>query len=642
VDDGATKTFSADLIAVKNHLYEKTLYYTSDGTLESDAVSKLNDKLADITDGGEISQNFTGAETEAGTVRIPSVTEGEPLSQITINLTNLGTGKLTLVPDKTNGKTPKKVIINTQTKAETNNAGVLDIQLPASSVELGVATNPNDDGSAAAEAAKAVTLKSVDYTTLPNILKVKSGVTVATLKRVTSGDVFVENGATVTIDTQNANNSTYYIFKEGDTATVNASNGSLSNTPAGLGLYYLIYPDADHLENTLDGNYKLLSAININVAGVKLNLNGKTLSAESSKSVIEVSDKGTLEISGATGTIQGNSVAAINIQEGGSVTLQSGKIECTASEVYGVAVEKGTFTMNGGTIKGNTTSYKAINVTDGGSVVLNSNDALGTDDATTIYGDIDIAKTSTVGTVELKKGIVKGDVSVAGSTFTLTDGTVNDIKVGTAGTVNVNGGTVNSISDTAAGTAVNIKAGTIGAEVKTAAISLTSGTPVVVEVTEDTTIGNASASAAVNITKGSLTVTEGTGVPTFQGVKVIQAIPANAGEAKVTLSDPNAIYEATDKGYVIYNSVYASMEASVTDQAKDTPTQTKKKAATLDITAGNFDGDVITDNANQFISGGKFKNCMDLYDYGESKHWFVLGYALGSRAADGYMTVGLK
>jgi hypothetical protein len=320
---------------------------------------------------------------------------------------------------------------------------------------------------------------------------------------------------------------------------------------------------------------------------------------------------------------------------GGSVTLNSGIIASVSGQ-YGVEVNKGTFDMEGGVITGNSDSYKAIEVKDGGTVTLNSGDVLGGDAEETknvaIYGDITIEKSNTAGTVELKKGIVKGDVSVAGSAFTLTDGTVNDIKVGAAGTVNVNGGVVNTITDTAAGTAINIAGGTIGAsaDASTDAIAITNGTPVVVSNTA--TIGNEKAKTAVSITKGSLTVNGG--APVFKGAKVISAVPASASvTVSVTLSAAEAQYVGTNYGYVICNSQFATV--ATLDKASSGLTE----AADMAITAGKFDGDVITDQARMFIKGGKFKNCPNLVDYGQTRHWLGLNYSLGEEDENEYMTV---
>jgi hypothetical protein len=631
--------FEADLNAVANHLYAKTVYYdaTTSGFVD-DTLSGINDQLSQ---GGDASGDIKGASTTTGTLYVPAVAEEKnQVEQITITLKNVGTGEISIAA-KGAGYTPKKVIVkvgNSYTDAEEPalNDVTLDINLPESSVEI-------------APIESAVTLKEVTFRTKPNVFKVKSGVTITGLKRNSSsasGDVYVEDGAKVTVDKSSSDNTNYYIFAEKDNLVTNGSaNDALTKEIGNEDLYYLIYPAAGHLKTTLDKNYTLLSAININVAGVELDLNGKSLTATTNNNAIIVKG-GDITISGAAGSsIDGATDApTIDIQEGGKVTLKSGTIT-SVTEVYAVQVTKGTFDMEGGIIKGATTA-KAITVVNGGTVTLKSQDVIGGDvEATknvTILGAIDIAKTDAAGTVELQKGKVSGNVTVAGSTFTLTDGEVDEILVGAAGTLNVKGGTAKSIaedttteSNTTAGTAINISGGTIGASLTSGdAIKIVNGTPVTVNVAAGATatIGTDKATNAVDITNGSLTV-KGDGTPTFKGVTVITADPAAKATVSVTLSAANAEYEATSSAtsncYVLKNSKFDDVAALIANEAKDEG-DTAATAAKLSITGGYFNGDVITDAATLFINGGYFKGCTDLYKYGEERNWFVLGYGLGS------------
>jgi hypothetical protein len=642
--DGNKLSFSADLKAEANHLYAKTVYY--DETLEdfeNSTLTKINNQLAK---GGNAEGNLGGSTDAKGTLYIPTFDEAK--EEVTITLKNVADGALTIAADG-NGYTPKKVIVKvgnyTADNETTPKQITLTINLPKSSVEIAPLDNEK------------LTINTLTFTTAPNVLRVDNGVTVTALNRKTSGHVYVEGGASVSGVTDAA----YYIFKDNATTSSVAPTTDFQVKIVGKEIYQLLYPSVGERPK-LSETTTLLTPVEINVDDVELDLQGFTLNAASGKSAIIVNKGGKLTIkntvaSGAKdeGIVAGSTASStIDIEEG-EVVLEGGKITSVAS-VYAVKVAKGTFTMNGGVIKGTAETADAITVTDGGTVTLNSADKIGgtgEDKNYTIDGDILITNTTTAGTVTLKQGTVNGDVTVSGSSATVSSsfiqngGKVNDIKVGANGTVEVNGGEAASIADTAtnAGKGITVTGGTIGAEADNAIDTTTGGTPVTINVAAGgkATIGNEDAEAAIALKDGQLTVT-GEGEPTLLGATVINIDDA-AKSAKVTLAAANAKYEATDKGYVLKNSKFDSVTELIAAEAAaaaDDDTLEISAAAKLSITAGIFDGDVLTDASNQFIKGGQFKNCVDLYNKGVERNWFVLGYGLGKPGTDDYMTVGVK
>jgi hypothetical protein len=363
------------------------------------------------------------------------------------------------------------------------------------------------------------------------------------------------------------------------------------------------------------------------------------------------------------------------VEKGGKVILQKGDLSHTGGNV--VEVSNGTFTVNGGTISGAGTSKKAIVLENGAIATLSSDEIVTKNTAEwAINGDIEVKKGETGATassLKITKGVINGAVTVdGGSSFTLTDGTVGNVTLtdgsftqakGTSGdvtatkgsftlttgvtgaltvanaTAEIKDGYVKSIADASTATAaskINIKGGKIGAipaateggsdTYSATAITLSNGASVIVtagEITGSTT--------AVSVVKGSLEVS-GTGTPVLTGATVISTVPATAGDAKVTLSAANAQYVSTNQ-FALWNSS-ATTPSSSSFTAGSTP------AATMSVKAGYFTGDVASDAAKYFITGGYFKNCGILNVYGSKLDWFQTNFGLGAGDADtGYSKV---
>jgi hypothetical protein len=114
--------------------------------------------------------------------------------------------------------------------------------------------------------------------------------------------------------------------------------------------------------------------------------------------------------------------------------------------------------------------------------------------------------------------------------------------------------------------------------------------------------GTILAATAIDITNGSLAVT-GTGTVDIQGTTTVISATSTSNKANINLENANATYTAGDKvtgtagsGYVLYN------------------TDNTAVIGTLSISKGNFVGDVKSDKGEEFISGGTFSKCSNLYD----------------------------
>jgi hypothetical protein len=402
-------------------------------------------------------------------------------------------------------------------------------------------------------------------------------------------------------------------------------------------------------------------------AGVNLtlDLNGQDLKlgeGAAAASVIKVSGTGaklTIVDNPADDKQKGSISSAeampiIIVEDGGEVTVSKGTISNTNSgSGQAITVEKnGKFILNGGTISSTT----AIELKNGSSAELNSDaeiDATNTKYA--VAGNIIInkagttanAQTDKASTLELKKGAVNGSVTINGGTFTLTNGTVGavtvengqfDLTAGTAGavtvkggaTVNLNGGTVPSVTDASGATSatkINVNAGaTINQTTASSdAITLANGATATVKG------GNITATqSAVKLTKGTLTVT-GTGEPVLTGATTIDAVPTAAGDVTITLDAAKAKYVSTSK-LVLSNTKIEAKNISGTTVTW--LSEGEANAANMKIKAGYFTGDVITDLAQYFITGGYFQSCAILSKYGEERNWFQTKFGLGAGNAD--------
>jgi hypothetical protein len=625
------------LNAVANHIYTKTLRYDSAAKAwESTEIEEINNALAL----GEktVSKDLSALTNTANTIKIP--TSETAVDSITLNLSNLNAKGVTITTEG-KGEAPKKVIINTSTSSGGSGNGVLTIDLPKSSVQLGAL---EDAG---------VTLTSVTYSTAPNVLRIKSGVKISTLAKTTSsgtGNVYVENGVVISTFT-NPSDDTYLFYQTASDVTSITGEKIIKAENA---IYELLYPVVNG-KPALTENFTLKVPIEIDVTGVELNLGGNTLTAADGKSAIIVKNGGSLTIIDnpastevkATGAVAGNGETsyAIEVQKGGSVTVSAGNISSASGN--GVTVTGGTFTLNGGTISASASGKYAISLSNGATATINSASVISDSKKVAVEGDIKAEKNdaqgATASTLNLDKGTVAGvltltasnlkvnggtlaGASTSAATVTATAGAAITVESGeisaskkeavslNASSLTVNGGTITESNTTATDAIVDaseatestikITDGTISSK---AGVALNITADDVVTVTGGTITGKTS---AVDVKKGTLTV-EGDGAPAFTGDNVIASTPTNDREAVITLKAAKATYVAED--YVIYNSA--------------SPTAAKKVSLTVE--GGYFTGDIKTDDTNYFIGGGFFKNC-DTLEKDDASKYFVSGYKLSA------------
>jgi hypothetical protein len=576
------------LDAEVNHVYTKTLRYNADGSLENSDIAQANDDLA----GGATSITADlSSVAAAATIIIPTKATAD--DELTLNLSNLPAQAITIKADAEgdNANTPKKVIIKTSVDAETSNGGQLVIDLPKSSVEL------DKEPATKADKTYGVTLHSVTYNTLPNVLRIKSGVAVTSLALATSGtgNVYVEEDAKV--GTFSKPDSGVYLFNE--TGSDIPSDDIDNVTKAGKAIYQLLYPTKSERAK-LEDNFRLSAPIEINVDDVELDLNGHTLTAPTTsgtKNAIIVGNGGKLTIKDTKeykntdsefGTItSAQTDAAIDVKKGGQVVVAGGYIKSTG------------------------TGNKAIDVA--GTLSVEG-------------GEVSNVLTATAGaTVNVSAGAVKGAVSVTGSataSATLnvsgTAAIAGAITANGYGVVNVEAGTISAgITSAQANAEVNISGGTITESASSNTVNITDGT---VTIKGGTIKNSTAAKSAIDIVKGTLKVT-GDGKPEISGVYAISSTTSqNDYDATVTLEAANAKY--TGSTDVIFNHTSANTA----------------KAITLTITAGWFDGDINCDATKYFIKGGHYTNCnQSLKVAAESVKYIGAGYALTDATdADGY------
>ena len=203
--------------------------------------------------------------------------------------------------------------------------------------------------------------------------------------------------------------------------------------------------DLNGLQTALstDGEYQLSKNITasttLNVtANVVLDLNGNTITGPTNVYVFDIKDGGALTVDDTnttetSGRITGGGhklvngrtgyFAAINISDGGALTLQNGTIH--GNEYYAVGTSGGTFTMNGGVLdvenadgatvagNGSTSSYTTININ--GGEIKGGTGANGC----AIYHPQD-------GTLTISGGTITGydGVQMKGGTFVMTGGSI--------------------------------------------------------------------------------------------------------------------------------------------------------------------------------------------------------------------------
>jgi hypothetical protein len=681
-DTDEKATYSATLVCGVNEMYTAVLRYEDGGTIQDAKLSALNEKLAN----GDTNVD-ADLSSSAGTIYVPKggdditmtlklgaskaikIVEGEALATAT---TKADDAVLT---------TPKVTINVTKDTPTTGTS--LDIELPDSPVTLGTA-----DALTSSDATK-TTLAAVTANTSEDILTVGKDVEITALTLDGKTNVLVKTGGKVTkveANKENAGLFGFYEDKVGDITSGTTTDKTVEI--ADFNAYQLYYPDGTK-PIVLDAEQEMSKTITISAGKeVTIDLNGQSLSNKTAgQSVLNV--KGILNIKDSsddeTGSVTSALAAdAIVIEENGILNLQSGTLTKTSSNAP-VKVNGGKLNVIGGKITTSVTSGKAIDVVAGSAIVNIGGDAItksgeekDTEEETIVCdvtGDIAVAGGASF---TLQAGNVDGTVSATGAADNTTTVAISGGKLIPTGesakalditasagdvTVNISGAAEVSASDDVisltgvnggakkatlniSGTAkvsataasksaivdetgpatINIQGGTVSSA-KDAAISATAGSEIT--VTGGTIEG---VSSAVSLTSGKLTVpATATSDIELKGEKVISAVPTDAKGVILTLASDKAVYTgvaatAGNKVYTVYNT---------------SGTSTAANAAVMTISAGEFHGDIISDAAEDFITGGNFYDAKNLYAQRDT--YVVFGKTLYWNAIsddDGYLYVG--
>ena len=174
---------------------------------------------------------------------------------------------------------------------------------------------------------------------------------------------------------------------------------------------------------TLAGNVTILESTQVTIpanTAITLKLNGKTLTVNEDCGIYV---KGSLTIEGE-GTIT-SSVTPIQI-DGGSLTLNSGKIESTGN--YGTyALNGGSVTVNGGEIKSKWAALSGNNTTGTMNFEINGG-TLTAEEGPAIYMPNQVKLTITNGTLNGGVSLRMGQVDISGGTINATKGSIDDPK----------------------------------------------------------------------------------------------------------------------------------------------------------------------------------------------------------------------
>jgi hypothetical protein len=324
-------------------------------------------------------------------------------------------------------------------------------------------------------------------------------------------------------------------------------------------------------------------------------------------------------------------VGALSVTNDGSLTLKDGAATAGVT-VTGTTGKQATFKVEKGTIASGTDATAAIVASTDAKVVISGGTITGRTSGAalqltgkseaTISGSAELVS-GTGNVVDIKSANAdagKATLNIEGSPVlrAAATGSVKGIAVdattSTAVEINVKGGTIGKYTTTTEGketstelaTAVDLKAGTL---------NISGGT-------------FEGATSAIEVTNGKLNVT---GAASFKGANVISATTKDSTPT-INLTGA-ATYTATGKvdldtptsGFAIYNhDKTASQVAGITS---------------LNIEAGTFVGDVISDQATHFISGGTFQNCDYLKINNHDYLYVVLGKTLEYNSSKGYFEV---
>ena len=184
---------------------------------------------------------------------------------------------------------------------------------------------------------------------------------------------------------------------------------------------YTPLPDAVGGVNTLGSDVTIPENAQVTIpegTAVTLKLNGKTLKVNKDCGIYV---KGSLTIEGE-GTIT-SSVTPIKI-DGGSLTLNSGKIESTGN--YGTyALNGGSVTVNGGEIKSKWAALSGNNTTGTMNFEINGG-TLTAEEGPAIYMPNQVKLTITNGTLNGGVSLRMGQVDISGGTINATKGSIDN------------------------------------------------------------------------------------------------------------------------------------------------------------------------------------------------------------------------
>jgi hypothetical protein len=589
-----------------NHIYKKTLRFDDNGALIEDSdLEEWNNELA--AGGKTLTADLSDKK---GTLFIPTAASTSA-GPITLNLTIDGTGsnEVNIAATDPTQPTPQVNIVLTAT-GETNTNGVLNINLPKSSVTLS-APAAESEADTRTETTYAVTLATVNATTSADVLRIAEGVKVTTLS-IAAGNVYIDKDAAATTISTTQTSVTHYVFN----ATGTSGNGIKYATDA---VYGMMFPkDGSRIEVSKETELEGTVTID-NGKTVTLNLTGPLYVPAGGAEAIIVKGGSTLNITGTTaGSLNsiktlGNSTNATILVEGSSkVTLEN----ATIANAGGVAVQvkdaNSQFSTTTGTITGKANS-DAIQVSDGGEVIINKSDAAITGDVT-----VDDAK-ATLTVASLGKLTVKGDGTNLTTVTATTVGGVDVqggkavVKATTLGeTVAVSAGEAEITADNTTPSTTNLnvtatgkltlKGGKISGKAEVAG---TDATHVGTFVVEDGTISYGTTGAAtitgtdhsvIEIKGGTIENTTGTAA-----TDVALSLASTNGIAKATISGENTKLSSNVAAIVVTGV------SSNTDAAK-TPVLVVKNGTIVSSNSSNGAIEDATGPASISIEGGTIKN----------------------------------
>jgi hypothetical protein len=607
-----TNTLNAEVGYIYGHTlrYEKVSYELSSTNTEDYALqdTDLNDLNSDL-EGGKttLSADLTNS---AGTVYLPNAA-----SDITIDVT-LGTGKITI--QDADAEHPFTHALTLNLGAETVATSDLTINLTSADVKL---VNP----AAKTKATDDVTVNKVSVTTLGSaentekFLTVGNGVEVKTLAFSGNGNVFVEDGGSITTDATGTSGKSNFAFYEAEASPITQNNDSESNLPVlDKPTYDLFYPAGGTitLTNETDDYYKTLGkgvTIKEGVT-VTIDLNGKELSTSATGAIV-LNVSGTLNIEDSSSKGEGKittaqSAAVISVGATGTVNLKGGAVT-GGTGADAVIVNGGTLNITKGSITAGS-GKNALNIKAGTAsidVPQTAPDSEEGDYTETLVVTGPVAVGAT-GKLELKSGKITGAVTATGeenkaaAAVDVQGGEIAPASgsalalVATAGpaSAEISGGTISAADDVISLTGestgkkltLTVKGGKIATATaeKAAIVDATAGATIDIQGGEISGV-----KAGISLKFSSLTVSgesEAKISGTTNAILVTPQAAAATNNISLALTNPKATYTATTALNISGSTEYELKSASVA--------------------AGIFVGNVVSNNT-YFISGGQYQKC---------------------------------